>query len=1563
MQRRYKQILPVSGNVKSVPVIPAAPSEPAKRKRSATSVACNTCRVKKTACDGSRPACTACLGRATACIYISVTPDETPAMAMKREIESLREMQGRLMELLDILKTTPESKAVAILQMMRLSTAEPASLLLSLNEATFNDALPRQVLAWPPTQGSVEFELMIRHAFAYPALTPLDSAAVGMSSLLSSGLANSVASALSSSSAVASSSTSGTKPQTTTAALSPQSDPAASTVYCDSRLALLDISCWTALAITNELAAALLSLYLETDHPTLGFFDADLFLTDLIERRVRYCSPLLVSAVLSWACPGAAFLGDAFFKEAHSLWHREQAIDSLPTIAAAQLLSLGSIYNGYDGGFPYLTIGTQMAQRMGLFGLPQNMSTPTVHGKAPEHWTRASSHTAWGTFNWINMRSFMFHEEEPAAKYPPNADPPGAAPRPYFDDLDRVAAPVHKLPHYMGQTFPVMCEFWLLTSEWTTVYYVADGTPVVDRVPLGFAQEAFQKLLTWSDNLATLMARGDQSSHHGIIFHIWFHASILQLFRPFTQPQNGSFITQTASNEARSDTAKVIFAASLNQLKHLAIVFRYTHPCASYAILWHVALLHVANAVMQDTKDPQWRAYFMLCMNSYADLCGAFRVVEGIVTSLLSIALRLRITNASEARALVARVHAKGGHDTDTQRITASFVIDLDLAVTDRQGAQLESLYQSFDDLTLFQEFTEVECEKLARLASLATHTLRHLDVSSDSSLALYILSFANLMNSIIKQSLGVSTNFRPQCVWLDCYCHGGLAARSDEQHVGARVTVLISKEPSPVFAQSFSIAAEAPWQRRGETIYQRHVSRGQNMPLAIGILYLCRLRQASETRQAEARLPEAIATDIAAGSMSDTPRSCPAFSDILPVGGSCAAYSTKLNPTGFVLHPPAALSATSTRHAARRAFQVENYGEPEASNAREIPCWTMPNSVRKRWMTWRAFLPAAISLASQPPQVQRTTPIWSPVDLPGPALTNTPLAAYLSLTVRPGTPALLPSPVSSADSRSSRPRLRVPPRDWLPDRAAERQHEQTMERKRSHETETSEAMGNSPISSHGTPSGDHHDQPPQTSPSQRTSTPDHATAERSAPPAETPKTPTTARAAPKALPNPRDHTTDQLNQTGDEFLPREVDHFGEKKVMANGQLLGGRRYWCRAFLVANRGDKLFMLATECAKMLGYRDSYLLFNKNRSLYKIVASQAEKDDLVQRKILPFSFRSRQIAIVTARSMFRQFGSRVIEDGRRVRDDYWETLARKQGFTEADPAGEKRPGSKSRAMAESTNKHLPSPPRTEVALNTATETPSQPDAPRSKLAGTTAAPPKNTAAMPGEAAAWTYSSGAYPRDWSSTVNGTSSRQITGPRYQNPAVEVISTTHEARAQPPDLVGVSGYSSCQRGKPYDHMQTDWPRRPEQPSSPGTNEQQPAGSGDRSATAYRPHISAYTAASIAATEPLVPPPHPPQALRKNPYPQSLQSHYYSLQLHYYTNQPMWSQTLGHSTGTYATQYESVHRAQSPAFHVQQPRAGQDEPIMSPGRQYGSGYGMYLVNQTPRGHTPHTGPG
>lgn len=94
------------------------------------------------------------------------------------------------------------------------------------------------------------------------------------------------------------------------------------------------------------------------------------------------------------------------------------------------------------------------------------------------------------------------------------------------------------------------------------------------------------------------------------------------------------------------------------------------------------------------------------------------------------------------------------------------------------------------------------------------------------------------------------------------------------------------------------------------------------------------------------------------------------------------------------------------------------------------------------------------------------------------------------------------------------------------------------------------------------------------------------------------------------------------------------------------------------------------MMATECAKELNYRDSYLLFNKNKSLYKVIASQPEKEKLINLGLLSYSFRSRQIALVSARSIFREFGAKVVKNGYRVRDDYWEQKAIEAGHTDND-----------------------------------------------------------------------------------------------------------------------------------------------------------------------------------------------------------------------------------------------------------------------------------------------------
>ncbi len=59
-------------------------------------------------------------------------------------------------------------------------------------------------------------------------------------------------------------------------------------------------------------------------------------------------------------------------------------------------------------------------------------------------------------------------------------------------------------------------------------------------------------------------------------------------------------------------------------------------------------------------------------------------------------------------------------------------------------------------------------------------------------------------------------------------------------------------------------------------------------------------------------------------------------------------------------------------------------------------------------------------------------------------------------------------------------------------------------------------------------------------------------------------------------------HTTDQLDPKESEYTPCEYDEAEEKKVTPTGILEGGRQYKC-TFHVPGSGDKLFMLATDCA--------------------------------------------------------------------------------------------------------------------------------------------------------------------------------------------------------------------------------------------------------------------------------------------------------------------------------------------------------------------------------------------
>lgn len=154
----------------------------------------------------------------------------------------------------------------------------------------------------------------------------------------------------------------------------------------------------------------------------------------------------------------------------------------------------------------------------------------------------------------------------------------------------------------------------------------------------------------------------------------------------------------------------------------------------------------------------------------------------------------------------------------------------------------------------------------------------------------------------------------------------------------------------------------------------------------------------------------------------------------------------------------------------------------------------------------------------------------------------------------------------------------------------------------------------------------------------------------------------------------PVDKEGNMMDVVNDEVeLPEDPE--GEKKVDKLGHLQDGREYRCRTFTVLGRGQRLYMLSTEPARCVGFRDSYLFFTKHKRLYKIIIDEDEKRDMIERELIPHSYKGRAIGIVTARSVFREFGAQIIVGGRRIIDDYEVARARADGIEEgelADPS---------------------------------------------------------------------------------------------------------------------------------------------------------------------------------------------------------------------------------------------------------------------------------------------------
>ena len=170
---------------------------------------------------------------------------------------------------------------------------------------------------------------------------------------------------------------------------------------------------WTQVTQDPMLIEHLMTLYFTWSHPFYGMFSKELVLDDMKNGRNKYCSSLLVNALLAVGCaysdrpearsnpsdPSTA--GDHFFAEARRLLYEDES-SRLTTVQALALMGIREASCSRDSsGFQYSGRCTRMLVELGL-----HVSFVSAGDKISPVESEARKITFWGCFlleSWVKF--------------------------------------------------------------------------------------------------------------------------------------------------------------------------------------------------------------------------------------------------------------------------------------------------------------------------------------------------------------------------------------------------------------------------------------------------------------------------------------------------------------------------------------------------------------------------------------------------------------------------------------------------------------------------------------------------------------------------------------------------------------------------------------------------------------------------------------------------------------------------------------------------------------------------------------------------------------------------------------------------------------------------------------------------------------------------------------------------------------------------------------------------------------------------------------------------------
>ncbi|KAL1873419.1 hypothetical protein VTK73DRAFT_1010 [Phialemonium thermophilum] len=295
---------------------------------------------------------------------------------------------------------------------------------------------------------------------------------------------------------------------------------------------------WTNITSDSNLVQHLLALYFCWEYPTFASLSKEHFLKDFQEGRPRFCSSILVNALLALGCrfssqpntranPNDPYSsGDHFFKESQRLLHQDGDHHKLTTIQALGIMSIREASCGRDSESWYFAgQSIRLAIEMGLHQIKD--------AETDDDEIAVQSATFWGAFALDQAWSLATGSLPQTSCFPHLPPKPAIIDDieaslwiPYTDDglpLQRSC----EQPSNVRSVYKCFCELSELVHQSLYVLH-SPGRPLTSRDLL----KIYTQYLNWYDKIPEVLRLGHNFTPAVLFAHMYYHFAILLLFRP-----------------------------------------------------------------------------------------------------------------------------------------------------------------------------------------------------------------------------------------------------------------------------------------------------------------------------------------------------------------------------------------------------------------------------------------------------------------------------------------------------------------------------------------------------------------------------------------------------------------------------------------------------------------------------------------------------------------------------------------------------------------------------------------------------------------------------------------------------------------------------------------------------------------------------------------------------------------------------------------------------------------------------------------------------------------------